>query len=191
MTTAQSTVLLVHYTFPGVVGGVETVMAHHARGLSAVADVRLMAGRGRIGVPGVQSVRVRLLDSLHPRIVEVTRAMTARDGRRATTGFADLRIRIAAALAPHFAAADRVVLHNVATMALNLPLVAALHDLAPTLPDDRLIVWIHDLAPDNSGQRAPRAGRPTSAADDATPGRSVRGRVRRPPGPRGGAARPA
>jgi glycosyltransferase involved in cell wall biosynthesis len=142
--TRRPTILIVHYTFPGVVGGVETVMAHHARGLSAVAEVRLMAGRGRIGVPGGQSVRIRLLDSLHPRIVEVTRAATA---GRALSGFVDLRTRIAAALAPHFAAADRVVLHNVATMALNLPLVAALHDLAPTLPDGRLIVWIHDLAP--------------------------------------------
>ena len=44
------------------------------------------------------------------------------------------------------ASADRVVLHNVATMGLNLPLVAALHDLAPGLPAGRLVVWVHDLA---------------------------------------------
>jgi glycosyltransferase involved in cell wall biosynthesis len=165
--TRRPTVLIVHYTFPGVVGGVETVIGHHARGMSAIADVRLMAGRGRIGVPGVQSVRVRLLDSLHPGIVDVTSALTA---GRTPSGFAGLRTRIRAALAPHFAAADRVVLHNVATMALNLPLVAALHDLAPTLPTGRLIVWIHDLAPTAPGSARFPAGDPRRLLTTPIPG---------------------
>jgi mannosylglucosylglycerate synthase len=137
-------VLFVHYTFPGVVGGVETVMAHHAKGMSQFAEVRLVAGRGPVGAPGVKALRIKLLDSLHPQVVEVSRSM--RNGAR-TPAFADLRARIAAALEPRFATADRVVLHNVATMAFNLPLVATLHDLAPSLPVDRLIVWVHDLAP--------------------------------------------
>lgn len=141
--TRRPTVLFVHYTFPGVVGGVETVIGHHATGMTDRADVALLAGRGRVGVRGVPAVRIRLLDSLHPRIVEVTRA-TGSD--RMAPSFADLRARIADALAPRVASVDRVVLHNVATMSLNLPLVAALHDLAPGLPAGRLVVWVHDLA---------------------------------------------
>jgi glycosyltransferase involved in cell wall biosynthesis len=141
--TRRPTVLFVHYTFPGVVGGVETVIGHHAKGMADRADVGLLAGRGRVGVRGVRATRIRLLDSLHPRIVEVTRAIGSDLQARS---FSDLRGRIADALAPRVASADRVVLHNVATMSLNLPLVAALHDLAPGLPEGRLVVWVHDLA---------------------------------------------
>ena len=32
--TRRPAVLFVHYTFPGVVGGVETVIAHHAAGIA-------------------------------------------------------------------------------------------------------------------------------------------------------------
>jgi glycosyltransferase involved in cell wall biosynthesis len=148
--TRRPTILFVHYTFPGVVGGVETVIGHHAVGMSRQAEVRLMAGRGPVGVRGAEAVRIRLLDSLHPSIVDIARAIA--DGQ-SPLAFAERRAQVGSALAPHFAAADRVVLHNVTTMGLNLPLVAALHDLAPGLPDGRLIVWIHDLAP--QPERAP------------------------------------
>jgi glycosyltransferase involved in cell wall biosynthesis len=142
--TRRPTVLFVHYTFPGVVGGVETVIGRHAAGLSERAHVRLLAGRGPIGMRGVDVVRIRLVDSIHPRIVDVSRQVAA---GRVPAAFAELRARLASSLAPHLATADRVVLHNVATMGLNLPLVAALHDLAPGLPEGCLIVWTHDLAP--------------------------------------------
>lgn len=154
--TRRPMVLFVHYTFPGIVGGVETVIGHHADGLAQQADVGLIAGRGPVGVRDVRVVRIGLLDSLHPLIVAATRA--ALDGRT-DPGFAGLQHQIVAALRPHFDAADRVVLHNVVTMSLNLPLVAALHDLAPGLPDDRLVVWVHDLA-------APRPVRHPDAPDD-------------------------
>src|SRR3990172_6849142 len=139
----RPSVLFVHYTFPGVVGGVETVVAHHAAGLRDQANVRLLAGRGRTGVTGVQRIRIPLVDSLHPAVVRVSRELAR---GRVTPAFAELREDLAAALLPHVRGADRVVLHNVATMGLNLPLVAALHEVAPGLPPGRLIVWIHDLA---------------------------------------------
>ncbi len=142
--TRRPTVLFVHYTFPGVVGGVETVIGHHARGMAQQAEVAVMAGRGPVGVRGLRAERVRLLDSLHPRIVAAGRA--PRDDH-ARLAFAELQASIEAAIRPVVAAADRVVLHNVATMSLNLPLVAALHAMAPGLPRDRLVVWVHDLAP--------------------------------------------
>ncbi len=153
--TRRPTILFVHYTFPGIVGGVETVIGHHAVGVARQADVGLVAGRGPVGVRDVRAIRIRLLDSLHPRVVAATRTALA---GRADPGFGDLRREIGAALRPQFAAADRVILHNVVTMSLNLPLVAALHDLAPGLPDGRLVVWVHDLAqvrPTGGGPGAP------------------------------------
>ena len=143
--TARPVVLLLHYTFPGIVGGVETVMAHHAAGLRVVADVGLVAGRGRAGVAGVSATRIRLLDSLHPAVVRVGRG--ARDGPPGSE-FGRLRRSLVESLAPHLRGADRVVLHNVTTLGFNLPLLAALHDLAPALPAGRLVAWVHDLAPD-------------------------------------------
>ena len=142
--TARPTVAFVHYTFPGVVGGVETVIAHHAAGLRDRAAVRLLAGRGPTGVAGVERIRIPLVDSLHPAVVRVARELAR--GRR-PAAFGELRDALVVALTAHFEDADRVVLHNVATMGLNLPLVAALHEIAPRLPRGRLVVWIHDLAP--------------------------------------------
>jgi len=146
--TVRPMILFVHYTFPGVVGGVETVIGQHARGLAGHARLAVMAGRGPVGVPGLQAIRIRLLDSLHPQVVAAGRAVVQVPPDDDTEhSFARLTSAIAAAVRPWMTAADRVVLHNVATMSLNLPLVAALHDLAPTLPDRRLVVWVHDLAP--------------------------------------------
>ncbi len=139
----RPTVLLVHHTFPGVIGGVETVMGQHAAGLRERAHVRLLAGRGPVGVRGVEAVRIPLVDSRHPSVLPLSSELAA--GRVPAT-FDRLRARLRDTLAPHFFDADRVVLHNVVTLGLNLPLVAALHDLGPTLPAGRLVVWVHDLA---------------------------------------------
>lgn len=136
-------VLLVHHTFPGVIGGVETVIGQHAAGLRERAQVRLLAGRGPVGVRGVEAVRIPLVDSRHPSVLPLSSELAA--GRVPAT-FDRLRAELREVLTPHFLGADRVVLHNIVTLGLNLPLVAALHDLGPTLPAGRLVVWAHDLA---------------------------------------------
>jgi glycosyltransferase involved in cell wall biosynthesis len=145
-------VVLVHYTFPGTPGGVELVVAQHARALrDAGALVTLVAGRGRPTIQGVDDVRIDELDSRHPSVVAVGEELA-----RGSVGpaYGAVRDAIGARLAPVLASADRVVLHNVATLPLNLPLVAALHDLAPGLPSGRLRVWVHDLADADPRYRA-------------------------------------
>jgi hypothetical protein len=63
--TRRPAVLFVHYTFPGIVGGVETVIGHHADAVAQQADVGLVAGRGPVGVRDVRVVRIGSSISLH------------------------------------------------------------------------------------------------------------------------------
>ena len=48
-------VALLHYSAPPIVGGVESVLAHHARLLSEAGhNVRVIAGRGEAWMPAVE-----------------------------------------------------------------------------------------------------------------------------------------
>ena len=60
-------IVLIHYTVPPVVGGVETTLAHHARLLAQDGHrVRLIAGRGRAWDSSIEVRCTRLADSRSP-----------------------------------------------------------------------------------------------------------------------------
>lgn len=135
-------VLLLHFTTPAVLGGVEQVMGTHALGLRAVgAEVAIIAGRGRAAPRGVPLIRIPLVDSKHPEILAAS-AELARG--RIPQAYASLTERIEQALAPHVDGADRVVVHNALTLHKNHALAAAIERLASTRPG-RFIAWTHDL----------------------------------------------
>lgn len=140
--TAGQRVLLLHFTTPAVLGGVERVMGEHARGLRAAgADVRIVAGRGRAAPRGVELVRIPEVDSRHRSVIAAGSAL-ARGEIPASYG--ELRDRIETALRPHVDAADRVVVHNALTLHKNHALAAAIERLAATRPG-RFVHWTHDL----------------------------------------------
>lgn len=135
-------VLLLHFTTPSVLGGVEKVMGTHAAGLLAAgADVAIVAGRGAASPRGVEVIRIPELDSRHRAVIEVGAAL-----RRGEVPdlYATLRDRIEHALRPHVERADRVVVHNALTLHKNHALAAALERLAQRRPDT-FIHWTHDL----------------------------------------------
>lgn len=137
-------IALLHYTFPSVPGGVEMVLARHAEGLrDAGADVTIVAGRGRVAIRGVRGVRVSEVDSRHPAVERVFRALARGD---VPPELAEIRARLVTRLAPILRDADRVVAHNVLTLHKNAPLALALHDLARSFAPDRFVVWVHDIA---------------------------------------------
>ena len=65
-------ILLIHYTTPTVLGGVEQVMGTHASALhDAGAAVTILAGRGGASPSGVRIARVREADSRTPTVEAV------------------------------------------------------------------------------------------------------------------------
>ena len=161
-------VLLVHYTTPPVVGGVERVLARHARLLAGEGfDARVVTGRGGPVGRGVRFHRLPRLDSRHRRVLAVTRDLEA---GRVTPAFHDLVAQIREDLRPELAGVDVCIVHNALVLHKNLALTAALHQLAPR-GSTRFVAWCHDLAWTNPQDR-PRLhpGAPWSLLRTAIPG---------------------
>jgi len=134
-------VLFLHYTGPTILGGVEHVMGIHARAAQAAGDdVAIVAGRG--SARGIPFIRIPELDSQHPAVLRDRAAL----GRgEVTPEHALLVAAIARKLRPVVRRADRVVVHNVFTLHLNVALTEALFGLAAERPGV-FIAWTHDLA---------------------------------------------
>jgi glycosyltransferase involved in cell wall biosynthesis len=130
-----------------VTGGVEAVMADHARLLAEAGhDVRVIAGRG-------DGELVPELDSRHPEVEALYHALAS--GEVDMDRYAALRDRIAARLRPLLGDRELVIAHNVLTMPFNLPLAAAL--VAAGKP---LLAWTHDIAWVNDRYREYRRPEP-------------------------------
>ncbi|MDQ7800289.1 MAG: glycosyltransferase family 4 protein [Armatimonadota bacterium] len=137
-------VVLLHYSAPPVVGGVESVLAQQARWLRRAGyRVRVVTGKGA-------GPDVEVLPLLYGRHPEVRRAQAA--ALRGDTGPLErVRDRIASELAPRLPGRVCIV-HNVFTLAKNLPLLAALHQLLDAGVECRWVAWTHDVAWDNPAE---------------------------------------
>jgi mannosylglucosylglycerate synthase len=137
-------IALLHYTCSPVVGGVENVLAEHARLLAKAGhEVTVLAGRGG---QFDERIRVRIFPRLNSRHAEVLRVKAALDLGKRTPAFDKLCEQIGENLLAELKGFDLLVAHNVASLHKNLPLTAALHKayLTPGFP--HLILWHHDLA---------------------------------------------
>lgn len=135
--------MLLHYTSPSVLGGVEQVMGVHAAALRAAgAEVTVVAGRGRAAPRGVRLARIPEVSSTHPAVLRDLRALARGE---VTEQHRALVERLVRALGPRVAKADRVVVHNVLTMHKSLALAEALAVLAREHPG-KIVAWTHDLA---------------------------------------------
>jgi len=168
VTRGARRILFVHYTTPQILGGVEQVMAAHISGLRAVGkDVAVLAGRGGAKPPGVRVIRVAEADSRHPA---VERDLAALSKGVVPSGHDALVARLLAKIRPHVARADRVVVHNVMTMPLNLALTSVLATLAREHPG-RFIAWTHDISYfDERYAALRREGPPWDLVTHAVPG---------------------
>ncbi|MBI4278894.1 MAG: glycosyltransferase family 4 protein [Armatimonadetes bacterium] len=135
-------VALLHYSCPPVVGGVESVLAIHARLLAHHGHaVKILTGRGGSLGAGIEVKILRLLGSRHPRVLAVAGEL---DRGVVSAHFRALREEIADGLRAHLDAADVAMVHNVLTMHKNLPFTAALHMLISE--GKKMVAWTHDLA---------------------------------------------
>ena len=168
MTRGVRRILFVHYTTPEILGGVEQVMAAHITALLAERkDVAMLAGRGGVKPRGVRVIRVPEADSRH---AAVERDLAALSTGIVTPEHEKLVARLVTKIRPHVARADRVVVHNVMTMPLNLALTEVLASLAREHPG-RFIAWTHDISYfDERYAAMRRKGAPWDIVTRAVPG---------------------
>lgn len=141
---SRLTVALLHYSAPPVVGGVESVLAHHARLMTEAGHtVKIIAARGQEWDARIPLLRLPQMDSRHPEVLAIKAEL---DVGRVPPGFAPLVDAIERALRPVLAAADVVIAHNVCSLHKNLALTAALQRLNAEGHTSRFILWHHDLA---------------------------------------------
>jgi len=137
-------IALLHYSAPPIVGGVESVLAQHARLITKAGHkVTILAGRGGTFD---ESIPVRILPRLDSRQAEVMEVKRDLDVGKTTPAFDKLRDQIKKDLLPELQGIDVLIAHNVASLHKNLALTAALNETYKTPGFPRLILWHHDLA---------------------------------------------
>ena len=139
-------IAILHYSVPPIVGGVESVIAHHARLMAANGhSVRLVAGRGEGLGDDIPLVSIPLVGSQHPRVLAVKEQLDCGDG---TGDFRSLRDELTAQLHTALSDVDILIAHNVCSLNKNLALTAALHQLHTSTSREFpcLILWHHDLS---------------------------------------------
>ena len=138
------TIALLHYSAPPVVGGVESVLAHHARLMAGAGHtVRIIAGRGEQWDERIPLFRLPPIDSRHPDVLTVKAEL---DAGRVPPTFAPLVDTIEHDLRPALTGVEVIIAHNVCSLHKNLALTAALHRLNSEAGRPRFILWHHDLA---------------------------------------------
>ncbi len=145
-TFAPPKIALLHYTCPPVIGGVESVMASHARLFAAHGyEVTIIAGRGPVPAsvtPGIRTVIEPMIDSKGERLNKLN---TELEKGQVPLDFMDFTDQIYQRLQTLLEGHSFCFVHNALTLHKNLPLTAALTRLATTSPI-KLISWCHDLA---------------------------------------------
>jgi glycosyltransferase involved in cell wall biosynthesis len=143
---AKPHLVLLHYTAPPVVGGVEHVIGEQARLFSERGHaVMVVAGRG--GAPAetdrIETVVIPALDSESDRNRTVRQAL---DSGMVPPDFREIQAQIEQALRPVLAGDRFVLAHNVLNYHFNLPLTAALHHLLDEGTIRHMIAWCHDVS---------------------------------------------
>lgn len=136
--------ILLHYSAPPVIGGVEAVInAHASQFVAAGLPIKIIAGRGdSSALPrGVRFVRIPILDTLHPEIQAATNLLNQGN---MPENFESLTEKIVASLRPELSDCDNLIVHNVLTKHFNLPLTAALFRLMDEFKF-HTFAWCHDL----------------------------------------------
>lgn len=137
-------IAILHYSVPPIVGGVESVIGHHARLMAAHGHkVSLIAARGESQNADIPLTRLPLADSRHEEVAAVKAEL---DRGSIPPEFDKLTDMLAAQLLHALSGIDVLVAHNVCSLNKNLALTAALHKLHGTGRLPRLILWHHDLA---------------------------------------------
>lgn len=139
----MTNVALLHYSAPPVVGGVESVLGHHARLMAdAGHQVQIIAGRGEQTDPRIPFVHLPLADSRHPEVLAIKAEL---DAGHLPPKFARLTDSLTADFNEMLEDVDVLLAHNVCSLHKNLALTAAVRNLA-NYSHVQIVLWHHDLA---------------------------------------------
>jgi mannosylglucosylglycerate synthase len=135
-------VLIVHYTPPGIIGGVEHIIEQHVRLLvERGIEVEIVAGRkGRAAVP------VHVLPEIDAARASNVRVEQELAEGRVTPQFHTLVERIETVLEPLVRRFTSLIVHNAFTLHFSLPLTVALWRIAEQRRDRSVLAWCHDLS---------------------------------------------
>lgn len=137
-------IALLHYSSPPIVGGVESVMAHHARLMTKAGhEVTIFAGRGKVFDERIPVRVLPRLDSRHPEVIRVKGTL---DAGKYTSDFDKLCDWIKTELLTGLQGFELLIVHNVACLHKNLALTAALNQIYQNPGFPRTILWHHDLS---------------------------------------------
>lgn len=137
-------IVLLHYSAPPVVGGVESVIGHHARLMTdAGHGVQIVAGRGEQMDERVGFVRIPLADSRHPVASSIKEEL---DKGIVPSTFDELVEKLTKELRSVLVNTDCLIAHNVCSLNKNLVLTAALKKISEEAQAPHFILWHHDLA---------------------------------------------
>jgi mannosylglucosylglycerate synthase len=136
-------VALLHYSAPPIVGGVESVLGHHARLMAdAGHQVQIVAGRGEQTDPRVPFIHLPMADSRHPEVLTIKAEL---DMGRVPSRFGELVDLLSANLSEILDDVGILIAHNVCSLNKNLALTAAVRNLTER-NHLQVILWHHDLA---------------------------------------------
>jgi len=139
-------IAILHYAAPPTVGGVETTIAHHARGLRRMGyRVRLIAGAPSSWDASETSIPLLVDSRFSSSDAHVLALKRDLDRGIVPEGFSAFQKEVTNALRDALRGCPICIAHNVPTLHKNLALSAALETLCQE-GAIRLIAWCHDLA---------------------------------------------
>jgi mannosylglucosylglycerate synthase len=139
-------IVIMHYSAPPVIGGVEAVIEAHAREfLRAGYPVTVVAGRGdQAALPeGADLIIIPEMDTLHPLILQINAVLEL---GLVPKNFFNVTDQIAEGMSAIFRESDAVFVHNLFTKHFNLPLTSALVRLVEMGTARCWIAWCHDIS---------------------------------------------
>jgi len=135
-------IAIVHYTYPPVVGGVETVIQAHAKILTKNGHkVKIITGEGN----GEDEIEVKVIPEIRSlALVDKNLDREIKEGKL-SEGFNRLKENIFLKIEKELRDIDVCIIHNVMTMHFNLPFTCALKDLIEKFsPKIKFYLWCHD-----------------------------------------------
>ena len=137
---------ILHYSVPPVVGGVEAVIAAHARIFCRSGyPVTIVSGRGEQEALAdtADLIVIPEMDSQHAEIVRINVDL---ERGEVPPDFEKMVFSLSGTLIPLLSKFEMVIAHNLFTKHFNLPLTAALYRLLDQGIIQNCIAWCHDFS---------------------------------------------